>query len=130
MGVFRLILNVLYFFLHIVLLSCGYAFWGIFWTSSFLLWNCCLINDLSNNSFFFFFTFYFILEYIGLPCSSNSKESAFSAADQGLVPGLGRSSAGGYGNPLQYSFPENPTDRGAWRATIYGVAKSWTRLSD
>ena len=51
--------------------------------------------------FFFFFTFYFILEYIGLPCSSNSKESAFSAADQGSVPGLGRSSAEGYGNQLQ-----------------------------
>ena len=34
------------------------------------------------------------------------------------------------GNPLQYSCPENPTDQGAWGATVHGVAKSWTRLSD
>ena len=34
------------------------------------------------------------------------------------------------GNPLQYSCLENPTDRGAWRATVHGVAKSWTQLSD
>ena len=47
-----------------------------------------------------FLTFYFILEYIGLPCSSNGKESACSAGDQGLVPELGRSSEEGYGNPL------------------------------
>ena len=46
----------------------------------------------------------------------------------GSVPGLGRSPGGGHGNPLQYSCLENPVDRGAWRAMVHRVAKSWTRL--
>ena len=48
--------------------------------------------------------------------------------DEGLVPGSGRSPGGGRGNPLQCSCLENPMDRGAWRATVHGVAKCWTRL--
>ena len=48
--------------------------------------------------------------------------------DAGLISGSGRSPGGGHGNPLQYSCLENPMDRGAWQATVYGVAKSWTRL--
>ena len=44
--------------------------------------------------------------------------------------GLGRSPGEGDGNPLQYSCLENPMDRGAWKATVHGVAKSWTRLRD
>ena len=59
------------------------------------------------------------------------KESACDAGDAGdlsSIPGLGRSPGGGHDNPLQYSCLENPTDRGAWRATVHGVAKSWTRL--
>ena len=48
--------------------------------------------------------------------------------DAGSTPGLGRSPGGGYGNPLQCSCLENPTDRGAWQATLYGVTKSQTRL--
>ena len=48
--------------------------------------------------------------------------------DVGLIPGLGRSPGGGHGNPLQYSCLENPMDRGAWRATVRGVAQSWTGL--
>ena len=46
------------------------------------------------------------------------------------IPGLGRSPGEGNGNPLQYSCLENPMDRGAWWATVHGVAKSWTWLSD
>ena len=46
----------------------------------------------------------------------------------GSVSGSGRSPGGGHGNPLQCSGPENPIDRGAWRATVHRVAKSWTRL--
>ena len=46
----------------------------------------------------------------------------------GLIPGLGRSPGGGRGNLLQYSCLENPMDRGAWRATVPGVAKSRTQL--
>ena len=48
--------------------------------------------------------------------------------DLGLIPGSGRSPGVGNGNPLQYSCLKNPIDRGAWRATVHGVAKSWTRL--
>ena len=49
--------------------------------------------------------------------------------DVGSIPGLGRSPEVGNGNPLQYSCLGNPTDRGAWRATVHRVAKSWTWLS-
>ena len=49
-----------------------------------------------------------------------------NAGDAVSFPGLGRSLGEGHGNPLQYSCLENPTDRGAWRATVHGVAKSWT----
>ena len=48
----------------------------------------------------------------------------------GLIPGWGRSPGEGNGNPLQYSCLENPMDRGAWWATVHGVAKNQTRLSD
>ena len=47
----------------------------------------------------------------------------------GPVPGSGRPPGGGNGNPLQYSCLGNPTDRGAWWATVQGVTKSWTQLS-
>jgi len=46
----------------------------------------------------------------------------------GLIPRLGRSSGGGNGSPFQYSSPENPVDRGAWRATVQRLAKSQTQL--
>ena len=49
-----------------------------------------------------------------------------NAGDAGLIPGSGRSPGGGNGNPLQYSCLENPMDRGAWGATVHGVAKSRT----
>ena len=65
-----------------------------------------------------------------LPCSSNGKESACDVGDQGLIPRSGRSSGEGNGNPLQYSFLENSMDREAWQATVCGVAKSQTWLSD
>ena len=65
-----------------------------------------------------------------LPGGSDGKESAYNVGDPGAIPGSGRSPAEGNGNPLQYSCLENPMDRGTWWATIHGVAKSWTRLSD
>ena len=61
---------------------------------------------------------------------SEVKASACNAEDLGLIPGSGRSPGEGNGNPLQYSCLENPMDGGAWWATVHGVAKSWTRLSD
>ena len=56
--------------------------------------------------------------------------TACNARDPGLIPRSGRSPRGGNGNPLQSSCLENPMDRGAWRATVQGVTKSQTRLSD
>ena len=58
----------------------------------------------------------------------NPSANAGDIRDVGLIPGLGRSPGGGYGSPLQYSCLENPMDRGAWRATVYGVTKSRTQL--
>ena len=66
---------------------------------------------------------------MGFPGGSVSKESACSAGDPGSIPGSGRSPGGGNGNPLQYSFLENPMDRGAWWATVHKIAKSQTILS-
>ena len=56
--------------------------------------------------------------------------SARNAGDLGSIPGSGRFSGEGNGNPLQYSCLENPMDGGGWWATVNGVAKSRTRLSD
>ena len=67
---------------------------------------------------------------LNFPGSSDGKASAYNAGDLGLNPGSGRSPGEGNGNPLQYSCLENPTDRGAWWATVHGVAKSQTRLSN
>ena len=53
-----------------------------------------------------------------------------NAEDVGAIPGSRRSAGRGNGNPLQYSRLENPTDRGAWQATVHGVSKSRTRLSN
>ena len=50
--------------------------------------------------------------------------------EAGSIPELGRSPGEGNGYPLQYSCLENATHRSAWRATVNGVAKSWTRLSN
>ena len=56
--------------------------------------------------------------------------SACSVGDLGSIPGSGRSSGEGNGNPLQYSCLKNPMDKGAWWAAVHGVAKSRTSLSD
>ena len=67
---------------------------------------------------------------LGASYSSERKESACNAGDPGLIPGSGRPSGEGNGNPLQYSCLENPMERGAWWATAHGVTKSGTRLND
>ena len=59
----------------------------------------------------------------GFPCSSVGKESACSAGDRGLIPGLGRSPGERNGNPLQYPCLEKPMDRGAWWAAVHGGRK-------
>ena len=52
------------------------------------------------------------------------KNTPATAGDAGSIPGLGRSPGEGNGSPLQYSYLENPMDRGAWRAAVHGVAES------
>ena len=67
----------------------------------------------------------------GFPGGAGGKEPAANEGDKsdmGSIPGWGRSPGGGHGNPLQHSCLENPMERGAWRATVHGVAKSQTRL--
>ena len=66
----------------------------------------------------------------GFPGSSDGKEFTRRARYPGLTPGLGRSPGEGNGYPLQYSGLGNSMDRGAWWATVHGVAKSQTQLSD
>ena len=52
-----------------------------------------------------------------------NKQKLSNAGYAGLIPGPGRFPGEGNGNPLQCSFPTNPMDRGAWQATVDGVAK-------
>ena len=70
-----------------------------------------------------------VLTFHGLPCGSVVKILTTNAGDVGLMPGSVRSGEG-KGNPLQYSCLGNPVDRGASWATVCGVTKSQTRLSD
>ena len=64
------------------------------------------------------------------PGGSDGKATVCNAGDLGLIPGLGRSPGEGNGHPLWCSCLESPRDGGAWWASVYGVAQSWTRLSD
>ena len=57
------------------------------------------------------------------------KNPPTNAGDSGSIPGLGRSLGGEHGNPLQYSSPENPTDRDAWWTIVHKVAKNRTQLN-
>ena len=56
----------------------------------------------------------------------NLRANTGDTRDAGSIPASGRSLGGGHGNPLLCSCLENPMDRGAWWAAVYGVAKSWT----
>ena len=64
--------------------------------------------------------------FLGFPGGSDGKESACSAGDLGLIPGLGRCPGEGKGYLLQYFGLENSMDRGTWRDTVHEVTKSWT----
>ena len=61
---------------------------------------------------------------------SGGEESFCNAGNSGSTPELGRSPGEWNDNPLQYSCPGNPMDRGTWWATVHGIAKNWTQLSD
>ena len=60
---------------------------------------------------------------MGSPSGSVVKNLTTNAGDAGSIPASGRSPGEEKGNPLQYSCPENPMDRGAWQATVHGVAR-------
>ena len=64
------------------------------------------------------------------PGGSDGKASVCNAGDLGSIPGSGRFPGEGNGNPLQYSYLENPMDGGVWHAIFHGVAKSHTCLSN
>ena len=68
--------------------------------------------------------------YLGFPGGSDGREYACNSGDPGWIPGLGISPGKGKNYPLQYSCLENFIDRGAWWATVQGITKSWTHLSD
>ena len=72
----------------------------------------------------------YLVGYLGFPGGSDGKEFACNMGDLSSIPGLGRSPGGGKGYPFHYSCLENPMDRGAWQATVYGVVKSQTQLSN
>ena len=66
---------------------------------------------------------------LDLPGGSDNKDSACNSRDPGSIPGLGRSPGEGNGNPLHNSCLGNPMARGAWRAIVHEVVKSWMHLS-
>ena len=76
-----------------------------------------------DNSYRLFDNNYRHLGFLG---GLGGKESACNVGGLGLIPRLGIFPGGGHGNPFQYSCLENPVDRGAWRATIHRLTKSWT----
>ena len=67
--------------------------------------------------------------FLGFPCGS-AEESACNEGDLGLIPGLGRSPGEGTGYPLKCSGLESSMDRGAWQATVHGIAKSRSQVSN
>ena len=60
--------------------------------------------------------------------AKNLPANAGDIRNMGLIPGLGRSPREGHGHPLQYSCLETPMDRGAWGATVHGLAKSQAQM--
>ena len=63
---------------------------------------------------------------MGFPGSSVVKSPPANAGDMSSIPGSGSSPGEGNGNPLQYSYLENPMDGVAWQASVHGVEKNWT----
>ena len=81
-------------------------------------WGC----QESDTTEWLHFHFHVVLMVKKLPANTGD------IREVGSVPGLGKSSGGGHGNPLQYSCLENPMNRGAWWAQVHRVTESWTRL--
>ena len=79
-----------------------------------------------DHSIVIFQQFFKVSHVKDFPGGSDGKASAYNVGDLGLIPGSGRSSGEGNGNPVQYSCLGNPMDGGAWWATAHGVTKSQT----
>ena len=69
-------------------------------------------------------------EQLGFRGGSDGKESACNEGAPSSIPGLGKTPGEENGDPFQYSHLENAMDRGVWWATVHGVSKSWTQLSN
>ena len=85
-------------------------------------------REFQKNIYFCFIEY--TKSFDGFPSISDGKASACSGGDLGSIPRSRRSPGKGNGNPFQYSCLENFMDRGAWQATVHGVAESQIRLSD
>ena len=89
------------------------------------------IQYINSNFLLDYTAFEIIIKYKAIfPCGSDGKESACSAEEPGLIPGLGKMPREGNGNSLQYSRLENSMDRRAWLVIVHGVAKSQIWLSN
>ena len=86
------------------------------WSNQHLVWSLVFKNN-----------YYYCWDF---PGGSDDKEPTYNAGDPGLIPGLGRSTGVGNGNPFQYSCLENSMDRGAWWITVDRITNSWTWLSN
>ena len=89
-------------------------------TTPFLLRINYYINIINIIKLFFIL----IKDFPGSSVVKNPSANTGDIGDEGLIPRSGRSPGGGNGNPLHYSDLENTVDRGAWWATVHGVAKS------
>ena len=94
--------------------------------------GCCPEPITWTISFFLYKKIAYRIHIRGFPGGivvENLPVNAGNAREADLIPELGASPGGGHGSPLRYSCLENSMDRGAWRATVHGVTKSWTQLS-
>ena len=92
------------------------ATWHSAWQTVYTQWKLSKVLSL------------FFLGFLGGSVVEDPPVNAGDTGDLGSIPGSWRAPGEGNGNPPQYSCLGNPMDRGAWRATAHGVAKSWTEL--
>ena len=108
--------------------------YSLCWSKPYILWECGILFLYPHGPAMFSIKYMFFhslnKHFLLSNGSSDGKASAYNVGDLGSIPGLGRSPGEGNGNPLQYSCLENPMDQGVSWATVHGVAKRWTRLSD
>ena len=90
------------------------------------VFDCLILTKLYH---FFCLQLSRLWGFSGNSVVKNLLANAGAAGNSGSIPGSGRSPGGGNGKPLHYSCLENSMDRGAWQATVHGIAKSWKPLS-